>query len=119
MKTKNKNKKQTRGRFPNSLSSFPFSAHFSLILIMYSPKGDTIAVGSVDGYLYFLDSQDFSEKGKKKERVERVSDIKFSPNGLLVAVGTHDNFIDIYNTDTYRREAVCKGHSSFITHLGN
>jgi microtubule-associated protein-like 6 len=90
-----------------------------LISSRYSPKGDTIAVGSVDGYVYFLDSQDFSEKGKKKERVERVSDIKFSPNGLLVAVGTHDNFIDIYNSDTFRREAVCKGHSSYITHLGN
>ena len=65
-----------------------------------------------------MDSSDFSEKAKKKDRVERVSDIKFAPDGQLVAVGTHDNFIDIYNSNSHRREGVCKGHSSYITHLG-
>ena len=75
-------------------------------------------MGTVDGHVFFL-GEDFAEKGKKKERVERVSDIKFSPDGKLVAVGTHDNFIDIYSVDdNFQRKAVCKGHSSYITHLG-
>lgn len=77
-----------------------------------------IAVGTGDGHIIFLDGNDLSEKDKKKDRLERVSDVKFAPNGKLVAVGTHDNFIDVYTTDTFQRQAVCKGHSSFITHLG-
>ena len=53
------------------------------------------------------------------KRKERISCIKFSPDGRLVAVGSADNFIDVYavqkNIIEYKYE--CKGHSSFITHL--
>ena len=48
-----------------------------------------------------------------------VGTIKYSPNGKLLAFGSHDNRIYLYNTikDTYSKRAICKGHSSYITHL--
>ena len=56
-------------------------------------------------------------KAVKKDRKEEISDIKFSPDGGRLAVGSHDNMIDIYNTADFKQIAVCKGHSSFITHI--
>ena len=56
--------------------------------------------------------------GLKKLRKEWISDIKFSPNGKLIAIGSHDNFIDIYSVvNKLAKQATCKGHSSYITHI--
>ena len=45
--------------------------------------------------------------------------IKFSPNGKLLAFGSHDNRIYLYNTikNTYSKRAICKGHHATITHI--
>ena len=34
-----------------------------------------------------------------------------------MAVGSHDNFIDIYQVPDLRLAASCRGHSSYITHI--
>lgn len=56
-------------------------------------------------------------------------DVKFSPNSRMLAVGSHDNYIDIYTTSltypTLQDPPTCnlqqvrrmKGHSSYLTHL--
>eukprot|EP00898_Chlorokybus_atmophyticus_P002664 jgi/Chlat1/3399/Chrsp23S03814 len=67
--------------------------------VAFSPAGDTLAAGMFNGK-------------------EWVSDIKWSPDGAHVAVGTHDNFVDVYECQRdYKRVGICKGHSSFITHM--
>lgn len=58
-----------------------------------------------------------SSQQRNKDRKEWIQDIKFSPNGEYLAVGSHDNFIDVYNINDNFKKFTFKGHSSFITHL--
>ena len=46
--------------------------------------------------------------------------MKYSPDGLYLAVGSNDNFVDVYSVggaDGYKYVGHCSGSSSFITHL--
>lgn len=52
---------------------------------------------------------------------EQLSVVRYSPDGLYLAIGSHDNMIYIYSVSSdgakSSRFGRCVGHSSFITHL--
>ena len=62
-----------------------------------------------------------SPTGQKPfKRYEEVQDIKFSPDGLKLAIASRDNNIYVYNVDEegeFQIIGVCRGHSSYVTHV--
>ena len=76
-----------------------------------------ILVGCKEGTVRVIDADTLTHKKLIKHRKEWISDIRFCPNDERFAVGSHDNFVDIYRTEDFKLIATCKGHSSYITHL--
>lgn len=65
----------------------------------------------------------------RQDAAEGISDAKFSPTATMLAVGSHDNYIYLYECGFAPAAGVAqdcslkllrrlKGHSSYITHLG-
>ena len=94
----------------------------------FDPSGAQVAVGCANGSVLIYELKvgvnrkvpTLSLCTKFRDCVEFIDDLKYSPDGKLLAVGSHDNFIDIYAVRgkvPYRRISRCKGHTSYITHL--
>lgn len=68
--------------------------------------------------LAFLSSRDMTEVVHIKDRKEAIHELKYSPDGAHLAVGSNDNSVDIYSVvQRYKKVGECIGSSSFITHM--
>uniref|UniRef100_A0A8C5BC42 EMAP like 2 n=1 Tax=Gadus morhua TaxID=8049 RepID=A0A8C5BC42_GADMO len=87
----------------------------------FHPSGGVVAVGTMSGRWLVLDTDTRDLVSMHTDGNEIISNIKYSPDGNYLAVGSHDNFVYIYavteNGRKYSRAGKCSGHSSFVTHL--
>ncbi|XP_055878559.1 echinoderm microtubule-associated protein-like 6 isoform X2 [Biomphalaria glabrata] len=84
----------------------------------FDPEGQNIALGLSDGSFTVLRARDLSELIHIKDRKEVCHEIKFSPCGKFLAVGSNDNFVDVYSVEQrYKRLGTCAGSTGFITHV--
>ncbi|XP_041090623.1 echinoderm microtubule-associated protein-like 2 isoform X1 [Polyodon spathula] len=87
----------------------------------FHPSGSVVAVGTVTARWMVLDAETADLVSIHTDGNEIISNVKYSPDGNYLAVGSHDNFIYIYavteNGKKYSRVGKCTGHSSFVTHL--
>ena len=68
------------------------------VSIACSPDGNELAIGCIEGELYIYDAQNLQKKYTIKEKIrQKVSDIKYSPDGSLLAVGGLDKSTDSFN----------------------
>ena len=77
----------------------------------------------VDGSIGIVDAESESLKATSSWKYcsQAITDLKFSPDGTMLAAGCKDGNIYVYisNVDenTFRRKAVCRGHASAVTHI--
>ncbi|KAG8183584.1 hypothetical protein JTE90_025141 [Oedothorax gibbosus] len=87
----------------------------------FSPDGSVVALATTTGHWSVLDATTRQVYSMHADGNEAIDCIKYSPDGRFLAVGSHDNFIYVYQVDDeykkYNRIGRCIGHSSFITHL--
>ena len=91
----------------------------------FDAMGEMLAVGMNDGSFMVLDiagnTPSFRKIAHKRGRglSQWVQDLKFNPLDPILAVGTHDNVIDLWQYDgsNFSMSHRLKGHNSFITHL--
>ncbi|XP_075233880.1 echinoderm microtubule-associated protein-like 2 isoform X2 [Lycorma delicatula] len=103
----------------------------------FSPDGSVIIVGCVSGRWLVMDSETREVYSAHTDGNEPIQVVRYSPDGRLLALGSRDNNIYIYQVNEdmrkYSRVGRCTverkrrrsmsslisilGHSSFITHL--
>ena len=98
--------------------------------IAYSPDASKLAVGlGVDisggygrhrktGAFLILDADSFTVMHEAKDAKAWITEVKWSPDGNTLAVGSYDNCIYLYDVAmAYTLKAVFDKHNSFIKHI--
>ncbi|CAJ0959501.1 unnamed protein product [Ranitomeya imitator] len=83
-----------------------------------STDGIHLALGMKDGSFTVLRVRDMTEVVHIKDRKEAIHELKYSPDGNFLAVGSNDSCVDIYGVvQRYKKVGECLGSLTFITHM--
>jgi len=81
------------------------------------PQGQMAAVGCEDGTVRIVDLKHWKQMTLFRHRKKRISVVRFSPDGKIFAVGSHDAWIDFYVSTSLKLVGKVKKHLSPITHI--
>jgi len=81
------------------------------------PDGSQIAVATYSGKVIVLSHDLQKEIDQVTVSNNWVECMAYSPDGKLLAVGSHDNTIYLLETRSYSCKSKCRGHHSYITGL--
>ena len=101
--------------------------------VAYSLDGELIAVGlggdvgttragtrkKEEGRVLLFRAADLSQIGEAQDATRWVSDVKFSPNGRMLAIGAHDQAMYVYDVSSsgLKLRYKFKKHSGAVLHL--
>lgn len=114
------NKKPKCQTKSTAASSSQFLANKQARAIAYSAKHNHVVICSNFGKVSIRDFNDLDKKiGSLKEAKEWCEVVQYSPDESMLAVGSHDDNICIYQitADGYKLYCKFSRHSSFITSL--
>ncbi|XP_039443776.1 echinoderm microtubule-associated protein-like 2 isoform X1 [Culex pipiens pallens] len=89
--------------------------------VQFSNSGDTIIVSGVGGRWMVFDTVTRELLAVYQDGQDVIQTIKFSPDGNLLALGSKDSCVYIYQctkaAHRFSKIGKCTGHSSFISHI--
>lgn len=105
--------KQNKGRGASTLSSYPQSQCSRAVCA----NDEWICIAGNDGRVSIRAKGDPSSECKLLEDCDEwIECMSFSPDNTMLAVGSHDNRVYVYNVDggSFSKKGELKGHSSAI-----
>ncbi|XP_077998925.1 echinoderm microtubule-associated protein-like 2 isoform X1 [Glandiceps talaboti] len=87
----------------------------------FNASGTVLALGTVSGRFIVLNAFNGMHITSVQVGHEQLDSIKFSPDGSILVMGSHDHNIYLYSVlddgQVYRKIGVLRGHDNFITHI--
>jgi microtubule-associated protein-like 6 len=95
--------------------------------VAWSPDGALLLAGlggrvgrgrqANDGAYIVADAASLEVVHSARDSKQWISDVKFSPDGSMYGIGSHDNKVYIYSVDGFSKKCVLDKHNSYITHF--
>lgn len=85
--------------------------------VLYSPDGFQLAVGTTDGKIKVFLSDLSTMLANTVVSRKSIQCLAYSPDAQYLAAGSHDTNIYLLETKKYSIRSVCRGHTSYLTHL--
>ncbi|WP_199299220.1 NB-ARC domain-containing protein [Trichocoleus desertorum] len=89
----------------------------SILALAFSPDGNLLATGEIDGILRLWHVPTGRQILTWKGHSSWVGSVAFSPDGTILASGNYDHTIRFWDVATKTRLRVLEGHTSWVQHI--